>query len=95
MTAHPARSGIVLSLLVATAVVVTARPALAKGLESATIAGPGIDRPIELSDTPNLMVRLMEQTGLWYRNRRSPATGTAGRARARLHGDLDQFRRAR
>jgi hypothetical protein len=33
-----------------------------------TITGPGIDRPIELMDTANsdLMVRLMEQTGLWY-----------------------------
>jgi len=43
-------------------------PVVAKGPESATITGPGIDRPIELTDTANidLVVRLMEQTGLWY-----------------------------
>lgn len=51
---------------------------LAKGPESVTITGPGIDQPLELmkavggsgscdpdcSDSP--LVRLMEQTGLWY-----------------------------
>ncbi len=40
----------------------------AKGPESATITGPGIDRPIELIDTanPDLVTRLMQQTGLWF-----------------------------
>ena len=40
----------------------------AKGPESATISGPGIDEPLELVDGTNrdLVVRLMEQTGLWY-----------------------------
>lgn len=43
-------------------------PVSAKGPESATITGPGIDRPIELMDTADfdLVIRLMEQTGLWY-----------------------------
>jgi hypothetical protein len=40
----------------------------AKGPESATITGPGIDRPIELLDNANhdLVIQLMEQMGLWY-----------------------------
>lgn len=40
----------------------------AKGPESATITGPGIDRPIELirTDNTDLVARLMELTGLWY-----------------------------
>lgn len=43
-------------------------PAVAKGPESATITGPGIEQPIELLNNSNmdLVVRLMEQTGLWY-----------------------------
>ncbi len=43
-------------------------PVSAKGPQSATISGPGIDRPIELLDTSDidLVVKLMEQTGLWY-----------------------------
>lgn len=43
-------------------------PAGAKGPESATITGPGIDEPIELIDygKTELVVRLFEQTGLWY-----------------------------
>lgn len=67
MTAHPARSGMVLSLIAAT-VVVTAIPALAKGAQSATLTGLGIDRPIELMDAADsdLVVRLMEQTGGLY-----------------------------
>lgn len=42
--------------------------AVAKGPESATITGPGIEQPIELLNNTNmdLVVRLMEQTGLWY-----------------------------
>lgn len=43
----------------------------AKGPESAIITGPGIGRPIELIDytlgtAPDLLARLMEQTGIWY-----------------------------
>ncbi len=40
----------------------------AKGPVSVTIAGPGIARPIELMESgdPELMNRLMLQTGLWY-----------------------------
>ncbi|MGH8935405.1 MAG: hypothetical protein ACRDXD_03910 [Acidimicrobiia bacterium] len=43
-------------------------PAGAKGPQSATITGPGIDEPIELIDygRTELVVRLLEQTGLWY-----------------------------
>lgn len=46
-------------------------PVAAKGPQSAIITGPGIDRPIELIDrtvenNPDLVVRLMEQTGLWF-----------------------------
>ena len=43
-------------------------PAVAKGPESATITGPGIDQPIELLGTIEMdsVVQLMEQTGLWY-----------------------------
>lgn len=43
-------------------------PVAAKGPQSVTITGPGMDRPIELMDSANsdLVVRLMEQTGLWY-----------------------------
>jgi hypothetical protein len=43
-------------------------PVIAKGPESVTIAGPGIDQPLELIDTANqdLIAQLMEQTGLWY-----------------------------
>jgi hypothetical protein len=42
--------------------------AMAKGPESATVAGPGIDQPVELIDAanPDLVSRLMEQTGLWF-----------------------------
>ena len=44
------------------------KPVAAKGPESVTISGPGIERPIELmnSDNWDLVSRLMEQTGLWY-----------------------------
>jgi hypothetical protein len=56
------------SVLCVAAVVSTASSALAKGPESATVSGPGIERPIELMDTADseLVVRLMEATGLWY-----------------------------
>jgi hypothetical protein len=52
--------------------------ALAKGPESVTLAGPGIESPVELMDAidwpiscdsscpPDPMVQLMEQSGLWY-----------------------------
>lgn len=63
-------------VVIATAVVVaTSGTALAKGPESATITGPGIDEPIELIDAgnPDLVQALMRQTGLWY--------GTSGGSR--------------
>ncbi len=43
-------------------------PASAKGPESVTIFGPGIEQPLELIDPDDfsLLVTLMEQTGLWY-----------------------------
>ena len=43
-------------------------PVSAKGPESVTITGSGIDQPLELMATTNhdLIVQLMEQTGLWY-----------------------------
>ncbi|MDX1437839.1 MAG: hypothetical protein R3335_13590 [Anaerolineales bacterium] len=42
--------------------------ASAKGPMSATISGPGIDAPVELVDTtsPDLLFKLMEQSGIWY-----------------------------
>jgi hypothetical protein len=52
--------------------------ALAKGPESVTLTGPGIESPVELMDAvdwpvscdnscpPDPMVQLMEQSGLWY-----------------------------
>ena len=43
-------------------------PSAAKGPESATLSGPGVDQPIELTDAADseLFVRLMQQTGLWF-----------------------------
>ena len=52
--------------------------ALGKGPEFVIVTGPGIDSPVELMETvdwpvscdnscpPDQMVRLMEQTGIWY-----------------------------
>ncbi len=59
-------------------------PATAKGPESATIIGPGIDQPMELIRPDNVeqMSRLMEQTGLWY------GTGDLPRPLAGPTGDL-------
>lgn len=60
--------------------------ALAKGPESATITGPGIDEPLEIelieTANPDLVRRLMEQTGLWF------ATGDSSRIPAEPAGDL-------
>lgn len=69
-----------LTVLLLVAVLAFALPAvaLAKGPESVTITGPGIDEPVDLMaavDWPisceascptDPMVLLMEQTGLWY-----------------------------
>ena len=43
-------------------------PALAKGPESVTITGPGIDQRINFMDNNNVdfEVKLMEQTGIWF-----------------------------
>lgn len=43
-------------------------PAVAKGPSSATLSGPGIDPPIDLTQTadPGLMHAVMQQTGLWF-----------------------------
>lgn len=67
-------------VVLAVSILVTANTgiALGKGPESVTLTGPGIDSPIELMDSvdwpiscdsscpPDPMVRLMEQSGLWY-----------------------------
>jgi hypothetical protein len=53
----------------AVAVAMIGFPALAKGPLAATISGPGILRPVELTDNgaaPGQVRRLMEQTGLWF-----------------------------
>lgn len=69
-----------LNVLLFAAVLAIALPAvaLAKGPESATLTGPGLDKPVNLMaavDWPitcdtacptDPMVLLMEQTGLWY-----------------------------
>ena len=49
-------------------IVATAGLAVAKGPESATITGPGLDEPLELVDWSNrdAMSALMEQTGIWF-----------------------------
>jgi hypothetical protein len=59
-------------------------PVIAKGPESVTITGPGIDSPLELMDNANfdLIARLMEQTGLWY------GTGDLPRAVEEPQGEL-------
>jgi hypothetical protein len=46
-------------------------PVYAKGPESVTINGPGINQPIELLNSADhdLVVQLMEQMGLWYDTR--------------------------
>lgn len=60
----------ILAVLLFMAVVLFAinDPVIAKGPESVTITGPGIDQPINLMDNNDidLEVRLMEQMGLWY-----------------------------
>ena len=60
--------GLAVMAFAAVALVGFSDPVSAKGPESATIAGPGIDRPIELMATanPDLVTRLMQQTGLWF-----------------------------
>ena len=61
------RSGAVAVVVAAIALLAFAGPADAKGADSVTIEGLGIDEPIELvgSDTATL-VKLMEYSGLWY-----------------------------
>ena len=68
----------VVMLVVGILVTANAGTALGKGPESVTLTGPGIDSPVELMDAvdwpiscdnscpPDPMVRLMEQSGLWY-----------------------------
>ena len=53
-------------MVVATCAIValTGSSVLAKGPESVTISGPGIDEPIELINS-SLVGELMQQTGLW------------------------------
>ena len=75
---HSATGRLIVLLAVMVVVLASSAVALAKGPESVTIIGPGIDEPIELMDSvdwpvsceetcpPDPMVRLMEQTGLWY-----------------------------
>lgn len=58
----------VLIVVIVALIVGVGGPAFAKGPESATIIGPGIDEPIDLMDNPNqdTVRALIEQTGLWY-----------------------------
>jgi hypothetical protein len=58
----------VISLMILAALIVVPTPsARAKGPESVTLTGPGIDRPIALDTTHSgLLGRAMEQTGLWW-----------------------------
>lgn len=55
-------------VLIVGALVGFTHPVSAKGPESVTITGPGIDQPLELMTTTNQdrIVQLMEQTGLWF-----------------------------
>lgn len=77
-----------LIIMVATSAIVVAigGSALAKGPESATITGPGIDESLEIelieTANPDLVRRLMEQTGLWF------ATGDGSRIPAEPAGNL-------
>lgn len=56
------------ALFTALVLFVFSEPVAAKGPESATISGPGIEQPVALLDDASLglKVRLMEQTGIWY-----------------------------
>jgi hypothetical protein len=63
---------VALAALIAGALLGPVGPAAAKGPSSATITGPGIDQPIEMvanpvgGTMPQALVRLMEQSGVWY-----------------------------
>jgi hypothetical protein len=65
---RPLLSALAAAALMALVLIVFSSGARAKGPESATIAGPWIDQPIELVNTSkaDLVRRLMEQTGLWF-----------------------------
>lgn len=81
-------------LVVSVLVLANGGIALGKGPESVTLTGPGIDSSVELIDAvdwqlscedscpPDPMVRLMEQSGLWY------ATGDLPVAIDEPEGDL-------
>ncbi len=84
---HTARIRLASALLGAAMVLtVLVLPASAKGPESVTIAGPGLDQPLELMGGDNFdrVAKLMEQTGLWY------GTGDLPRAIEQPTGDLGE-----
>ena len=64
---HPMRIGAGL-VIIAISLFVLFNPVFAKGPESVTITGPGIETSINFMDNNNidLEVKLMEETGLWY-----------------------------
>ncbi|MFQ5523638.1 MAG: hypothetical protein ACE5F5_08675 [Acidimicrobiia bacterium] len=88
------RRAVTVLLVVSVLVLANAGIAHGKGPESVTLTGPGIDAPVELMDAvdwpiscdnscpPDPMVRLMEQSGLWY------ATGDLPVAIDEPEGDL-------
>ncbi|GEM_PF-1712533 len=77
---------LIVIVLTSAIVVAIGGTALAKGPESATITGPGIDEPIEIelieTAHPDVVQKLMGQTGLWV------ATGGGSRIPAEPTWDL-------
>jgi hypothetical protein len=64
----PATRLIALSMVLGGVLFGLVNPALAKGPESVTIKGPGIDQQINFMDNNNVdfEVKLMEQMGIWF-----------------------------
>jgi hypothetical protein len=55
-----------ITVVVCAIVVTTVGTALAKGPESATLSGPGIEGPTELDQNDPLLGQLMELSGIWF-----------------------------
>jgi len=55
-----------ITVVVCAIVVTTVGTALAKGPQSATLSGPGIDGPTELNQNDPLIGQLMERSGIWF-----------------------------
>jgi hypothetical protein len=56
---------LIIAVAVCAIVVTTVGAALAKGPESATLTGPDIDKPIELTQSDPGIAQLMQQSGIW------------------------------